>query len=216
MSHIRFPYVIAALLALSCGGDRSRLKPPSDTSRAAESEEPARGRSGGSPPSDSLNEAVPSSESPPPPSEVVFRVPMDVALTISNSERYAGTYRSSGVGRVCGRNPYQLPGLEKSWVVEFSNDSEPPIHDLRVTARRVEPGASTREYGLSATVVKRSGVSPSFALRLGDAGGGAQTGTMSLREEGYTARIEVEGRTARGEQVDVTITCKRGESREGS
>jgi hypothetical protein len=216
MPRLRPHYTLAALLTLGCGGERARPKPRPDTARAAANEQAVRRDSHAEQSPDLLKETAPSSESPPPPSEVVFQVPMDVVLIISNSKRYGGTYKSSGIGRVCGRNPYQLPGMENSWVVEFSNNGELAIRDLKVTAKHLASGASTREYDLSVGVVNSGGVSPDFVLRTGDGGRSGQTGTMSLREEGYTARIKIEGRNARGEQVNVSITCKRGESRAGS
>jgi hypothetical protein len=213
MLRITLPYALAALLVLGCDGDRARHDPESAAAGSATEEKDLHGDPNDEPPPDSPSEMAPSSESPPPPGEIVFQVPMDVVVTISNSRRYGGTYRASGVGRVCGRNPYQLPGMENSWVVEFPAQGESPVRDLAVTAKQLASGTSTRQYDLSVRMLKNGGVLPSFVLRAEGGGRDGQTGTMSLQEEGYIARVKLEGRNVRGEQVDVSITCKRGESR---
>jgi hypothetical protein len=215
MPRIRLLYALLALLVLDCKGDRPRSEPESDTARTAIQRDDLRGDRDHEPLPDSVPETAPSSESPPPPSEIVFRVPIDIVVTFNNRPRYGGTYRASGIARVCGRNPYQLPGMEKSWVVEFPVEGDSPIRDLTLTAKQLNSGASSHQYHLSMKVLKSGGVSPSYVIRTGEDvedNRSKQKGTVSLQEEGYIARIHLEGRNARGEQVIVSITCKRGES----
>src|SRR5688572_32449316 len=48
--------------------------------------------------------------------------PTDVVVVINQDAHYDGTYRASGISRICGKLDYMMPHRANSFVVEFPDD----------------------------------------------------------------------------------------------
>ena len=87
--------------------------------------------------------------------------PTDVVVVINQDAHYDGTYRASGISRICGKLDYMMPHRANSFVVEFPDD-EPnlAVRALSFDADTLSAGGSTASFYLSVAVRTASGGTP--------------------------------------------------------
>ena len=133
--------------------------------------------------------------------------PTDVFVVIRKDTHYDGTYRASGISRVCGKLDYMMPHRANSFVVEFPDD-EPnlAVRSLTFDADTLSAGGSTASVFLNVAVRTPSGgTPPAFVVRAkmpqyGEPGT-AQRTTVAGRDS-----LEVAGIATTGTKVDVKVT----------
>jgi hypothetical protein len=134
--------------------------------------------------------------------------PTDVIVVINRDTHYDGTYRASGISRVCGKLDYMLPHRANSFVVEFPDD-EPnlAVRSLSFDADTLSAGGSTASFYLTVAVRTASGgTPPAFVVRAkmpqyGEPGT-AQRTTVAGRDS-----LAVVGLATSGTKVDVKVTA---------
>ena len=134
--------------------------------------------------------------------------PTDVIVVIKQDTHYDGTYRASGISRVCGKLDYMLPHRANSFVIEFPDD-EPnlAVRALTFDADTLSAGGSTASFYLTVAVRTASGgTPPAFVVRAkmpqyGEPGTARRT-TVSGRDS-----LAVAGIATKGTKVDVKVTA---------
>ena len=92
--------------------------------------------------------------------------PTDVVVTIANDpdRSYNGTYRSSGMSRICGKLDLMMPHRANSFNVEFPDD-EPnlAVPSVQFDADTLAAGDSTNSFYLNVGIRTPSGATRSNA-----------------------------------------------------
>jgi hypothetical protein len=137
--------------------------------------------------------------------------PTHVVLTVSNSRLYSGTYRASGIARVCGTMDLGFPNRTKSFTVEFPDD-EPnlPVHTLSFDAETLPVGTATTRFHLSVGIFgPKVGKPPLFVLNPARAGS-RETGTAELKDKDGVTTLTLAGTDAMGVKLELTVIAQPG------
>ena len=133
--------------------------------------------------------------------------PTDVVVVIHRDTHYDGTYRASGISRVCGKLDYMLPHRANSFVVEFPDD-EPNLRVRALTfdADTLSAGGSTASFHLTVAVRTPSGgTPPAFVVRARMPQYG-EPGTAERTKVAGRDSLAVAGIATKGTKVDVKVT----------
>jgi hypothetical protein len=101
-----------------------------------------------------------------------------------------------------------MTGQENAFNVEFPYEGDFEIVDLSFAADTLVSGATTDKYYLAVSLkTKDGGRPPSFVLRTKEPRF-KETGQAKLSVDGGTAQLEVDGKNALGQTLQMTLVCK--------
>ncbi len=133
--------------------------------------------------------------------------PTDVVVVINRDARYDGTYRASGISRVCGKLDYMLPHRANSFVVEFPDDeANLAVRALSFDADTLSAGGTTGSFLLTVAVRTPSGgTPPAFVVRARQPRY-QEPGTAERTRAAGRDSLAVAGIATSGTTVDVRVT----------
>ncbi|HJR36393.1 MAG TPA: hypothetical protein VJ817_15660 [Gemmatimonadales bacterium] len=133
--------------------------------------------------------------------------PTDVVVVINRDSHYDGTYRASGISRVCGKLDYMMPHRANSFVVEFPDDEvNPAVRSLTFDADTLPAGTTTPSFHLIVGVHTPSGgTPPAFVVRAREPQYG-EPGTARRTKAAGRDSLTVVGIATSGTKVDVRVT----------
>jgi hypothetical protein len=127
--------------------------------------------------------------------------PTDVTLIMGNSRTYAGSYRASGMSRICGYGPLRdMAGFVDGFTLMF-----PDGEDLEIT---LPVGRTTPSFYISISLKAKQGGTPAAYVVRANEPRFKETGTATLTAQGGTATLRVKGTNDMGETMDMTAVCK--------
>jgi hypothetical protein len=134
--------------------------------------------------------------------------PTDVVVVINHDAHYDGTYRASGISRVCGKLDYMLPHRASSFVIEFPDDEgNLAVRALSFDADTLPAGGSTGSFHLTVAIRTPSGgTPPAFVVRARMPQYG-EPGTAERSTAAGRDSLAVQGIATSGTKVDVKVTA---------
>lgn len=135
--------------------------------------------------------------------------PTDVTLIMGNSRTYAGSYRASGMSRICGYGPLRdMAGFVDGFTLMFPDGEDLEIIDINFSADTLPVGRTTPSFYISISLKAKQGGTPAaYVVRANEPRFG-ETGTATLTAQGGTATLRVKGTNDMGETMDMTAVCK--------
>lgn len=134
--------------------------------------------------------------------------PTDVTLIMGNSRTYAGTYRASGMARICGYGPLRdAAGFVDGFTLMFPDAEDLEIVDVNFNADTLPVGRTTNSFYIAISLkAKQGGRPPIYVVRANEPRF-KETGTATLTAQGGTATLRVIGTNDMGETMDMTAVC---------
>lgn len=135
--------------------------------------------------------------------------PTDVTLIMGNSRTYAGSYRASGMSRICGYGPLRdMAGFVDGFTLMFPDGEDLEIIDINFNADTLPVGKTTPSFYIAISLKAKQGGTPAaYVVRANEPRFG-ETGTATLTAQGGTATLRVKGTNDMGETMDMTAVCK--------
>ena len=135
--------------------------------------------------------------------------PTDVTLIMGNSRRYAGTYRASGIARICGYGPLRdMAGFVDGFTLMFPDGEDVEITDINFSADTLPVGKTTTSFYIAISLKAKQGGRPAAYVVRANEPRFKETGTATLTAQGGTATLRVVGTNDMGETMDMTAVCK--------
>lgn len=132
----------------------------------------------------------------------------DVVVTIINdNQTYDGSYKASGMSRICGKLDLMMPHRANSFNVEFPDD-EPnlAVRAVQFDADTLAAGDSTNSFYLSVGIRTPSGgTPPHYVVRAKQAQYG-EPGTAIRTKVASRDALDVVGIATKGTKVRVKLT----------
>lgn len=135
--------------------------------------------------------------------------PTDVTLIMGNSRTYAGSYRASGMSRICGYGPLRdMAGFVDGFTLMFPDGEDLEITDINFNADTLPVGKTTPSFYISISLKAKQGGRPAAYVVRANEPRFKETGTATLTAQGGTATLRVKGTNDLGETMDMTAVCK--------
>lgn len=135
--------------------------------------------------------------------------PTDVTLIMGNSRTYAGSYRASGMSRICGYGPLRdMAGFVDGFTLMFPDGEDLEIIDINFNADTLPVGRMTPSFYISISLKAKQGGTPAAYVVRANEPRFKETGTATLTVQGGTATLRVKGTNDMGETMDMTAVCK--------
>ena len=135
--------------------------------------------------------------------------PTDVTLIMGNSRTYAGSYRASGMSRICGYGPLRdMAGFVDGFTLMFPDGEDLEIIDINFNADTLPVGRTTPSFYISISLKAKQGGTPAAYVVRANEPRFKETGTATLTAQGGTATLRVKGTNDMGETMDMTAVCK--------
>lgn len=135
--------------------------------------------------------------------------PTDVTLIMGNSRTYAGSYRASGMSRICGYGPLRdMAGFVDGFTLMFPDGEDLEIIDINFNADTLPVGRTTPSFYISISLKAKQGGTPAAYVVRANEPRFKETGTATLTVQGGTATLRVKGTNDMGETMDMTAVCK--------
>lgn len=135
--------------------------------------------------------------------------PTDVTLIMGNSRTYAGSYRASGMSRICGYGPLRdMAGFVDGFTLMFPDGEDLEITDIDFNADTLPVGKTTPSFYISISLKAKQGGTPAAYVVRANEPRFKETGTATLTAQGGTATLRVKGTNDMGETMDMTAVCK--------
>ncbi|HSD30952.1 MAG TPA: hypothetical protein VLB49_03510 [Gemmatimonadales bacterium] len=135
--------------------------------------------------------------------------PTDVTLIMGNSRRYAGSYRASGMSRICGYGPLRdMAGFVDGFTLMFPDGEDLEITDINFSADTLPVGKTTPSFYIAISLKAKQGGTPAAYVVRANEPRFKETGTATLTAQGGTATLRVKGTNDMGETMDMTAVCK--------
>jgi hypothetical protein len=136
--------------------------------------------------------------------------PTDVEVTIANDpyRPYNGTYKASGISRICGKLDLMMPHRANSFNVEFPDD-EPnlAVPSVQFDADTLPAGATTNSFYLSVGIRTPSGgTPPHYVVRAKEEPKYGEPGTAIRTQAASRDTLKVVGTATKGTKVNVRMT----------
>ncbi len=133
----------------------------------------------------------------------------DVVVTIANDlAAYNGTYRATGMSRICGKLDLMMPHRANSFNVEFP-DAEPnlAVPSVQFDADTLPAGATTTSFYLSVGIRTPSGgTPPHYVVRAKEEPKYGEPGTAVRVKVASRDTLRVVGTATTGRKVAVSMT----------
>src|SRR5512144_962360 len=135
--------------------------------------------------------------------------PTDVTLIMGNSRTYAGSYRASGMSRICGYGPLRdMAGFVDGFTLMFPDGEDLEIIDINFSADTLPVGRTTPSFYIANSLkARQGGTPPAYVVRANEPRF-KENGTSTLTARGGTATLRVIGTNDIGETMDMTAVCK--------
>jgi hypothetical protein len=138
----------------------------------------------------------------------VVQAQTTITLTVEGGEK-AGTYEAKTEDTTCS---YGLVG-EDSWGNQYSIDTQDP--DAFSSLQLIVPSTKAAETGTNAFLTtisfgplfSLSGEGVSYEIDSRDPGSASGEGTVTIEDNGNTARVTITGTTAEGVGLEAAIEC---------
>jgi hypothetical protein len=135
--------------------------------------------------------------------------PTDVTLVMGNSRTYAGSYRASGMSRICGYGPLRdMAGFVDGFTLMFPDGEDLEITDINFSADTLPVGKTTPSFYIAISLKAKQGGRPAAYVVRANEPRFKETGTATLTAQGGTATLRVIGTNDMGETMDMTAVCK--------
>jgi hypothetical protein len=135
--------------------------------------------------------------------------PTDVTLIMGNSRTYAGSYRASGMSRICGYGPLRdMAGFVDGFTLMFPDGEDLEIIDINFNADTLPVGRTTPSFYIAISLKAKQGGTPAAYVVRANEPRFKETGTATLTVQGGTATLRVKGTNDMGETMDMTAVCK--------
>lgn len=136
--------------------------------------------------------------------------PTDVEVTIANDpdRAYNGTYKASGISRICGKLDLMMPHRANSFNVEFPDD-EPnlAVPSVQFDADTLPAGTTTNSFYLSVGIRTSSGGTPPlYVVRAKEEPKYGEPGTAIRAKAASRDTLKVVGTATKGTKVNVRMT----------
>lgn len=135
--------------------------------------------------------------------------PTDVTLIMGNSRTYAGSYRASGMSRICGYGPLRdMAGFVDGFTLMFPDGEDVEITDINFSADTLPVGKTTTSFYIAISLKAKQGGRPAAYVVRANEPRFKETGTATLTAQGGTATLRVKGTNDMGETMDMTAVCQ--------
>jgi len=136
--------------------------------------------------------------------------PTDVVVIIANDpdRTLNGTYRASGISRICGKLDLMMPHRANSFNVEFPDDEQNlDVPSVQFDADTLPAGSTTNSFYLSVGIRTPSGgTPPHYVVRAKQEPQYGEPGTAIRVKAASRDTLKVVGVATKGRKVDVKMT----------